>query len=279
MIARLACFAAALVVLVGENAHAEVRVVTLPGPATIVLLRVGAGDFVMGDDKGNPDERPAHRVSVPRDFWLGQTEVTQAQWTSVMGTNPSEFKGPRRPVENVNWVDAHEFLRRLNSLPSGFAFRLPTEVEWEYACRAGSVTRYSHGDDAGRLGSCAWFRDNSGAHKFLGWLSLGRGLNRGLCGLGLPWRLPTWGTSDVASKKANAWGFYDMHGSAWEWCEDLYAGGPQAPLGPGSPEARVIRGGSWFSIALDCRSSNRSRYSPAEKSNVTGLRLAADARP
>lgn len=279
MTARAPWLGAALFVVVALASPAEERAVSLPGPTALHLVRVAPGVFVMGDDKGNPDERPARRVNVPRAFWLGMTEVTQAQWTAVMGTNPSEFKGPRGPVENVNWLDAHEFLRRLNALPTGFVFRLPAEVEWEYACRAGSTTRYAHGDDAARLGKHAWFRDNSGAHEFLGWLGLARGLNRGLRGLALPWRVPTWGTSDVASKKPNAWGFYDMHGSAWEWCEDLYAGGPEAPLAPNTPEARVIRGGSWFSIGLDCRSSNRSRYAPTEKSNVTGLRLAADERP
>lgn len=276
--ARLPGLCAGLLVAFVARGVAEERVAALPGGVPLPLVRIAEGRFTMGDDKGNMDERPARQVVVPRAFWLGKTEVTQAQWQAVMGANPSEFKGPRRPVENVSWLDAHEFLKLLNARATDFTFRLPTETEWEYACRAGSTTRYHFGEDAGLLWKHAWFRGNSGSRKVFGWLGITDGLNRTMARMGFGLRLRTWGTSDAGLWKPNAWGLCDMHGSVWEWCEDRYAGGPQAPLSPGAPEMRVLRGGSWYSIELDCRSSNRSRYPPTERSNVTGLRLAAEPR-
>jgi formylglycine-generating enzyme required for sulfatase activity len=176
-------------------------------------------------DKGRQvsDEKPQHRVRITKPFYLGKYLVTQEQWEAVMGNNPSHFKGPKNPVEQVSWDDCQQFLRQAQREVGvrGGKFQLPTEAQWEYACRAGSTTRYCFGDDESGLGEYAWYDKNSG--------------NK---------------THPVGEKKPNAWGLYDMHGNVWEWCQDWYDGGYYAnsptddPTGPGSN--RVLRGGSWF---------------------------------
>ena len=174
-----------------------------------------------------PTEAPKHRVKITRPFCLGLCEVTQGEYERVMGSNPSRYKGdPNRPVEMVSWQDAVEFCRTLSELPkekgAGAVYRLPTEAEWEYACRAGTETRYSFGDDAALLGQHAWWNRNS----------QGR-------------------TQPVGRLKPNAFGLLDMHGNAWEWCADwsgadYYAkSATDDPTGPDSGVGRVLRGGSW----------------------------------
>ena len=211
--------------------------VELGGGIMLELVLIPAGEFLMGspdaDGYASNEEKPQHRVRITKPFYLGMAPVTQEQWTAVMGNNPSSYSGSgdgsemvagmdtsRFPVEHVTWEDAMEFCRRL-SKREGRVYRLPTEAQWEYACRAGSATRYCFGDDEARLGEYAWYDANSGGH-----------------------------THPVALKKPNAWGLYDMHGNVYEWCADsydehYYADSPvDNPAGPASGEDRAQRGGS-----------------------------------
>ncbi|MFM7929249.1 MAG: formylglycine-generating enzyme family protein, partial [Pirellula sp.] len=183
-------------------------------------------------------------MTISKDYYLGVHEVTQAQYEKVMGANPSYFRGDiqgsrsNHPVEQVSWEDAVEFCKKLSDLheekAAGRVYRLPTEAEWEYACRAGSKTAYSFGESPKSLGDYAWFGSNSNNQ-----------------------------THPVGEKKANAWGLYDMHGNVWEWCRDRYGDYPKGavsdPTGPKKGSSRVSRGGSWYYEAAGCRSAYRRR--------------------
>ena len=193
-------------------------------------------------------------VAIPgKNFKMGKYEVTQAQWAAVMGENPSWFKGANNPVEKVSWNDCKAFLEKLNARPevkkSGLTFRLPTEEEWEYACRAGSTGAYGGNGDLNDMG---WYYGNS---------------NRK--------------THPVGQKQANAWGFFDMHGNVEEWCNDWcerYSGNATDPKGPPSGGARVLRGGSYTLRAQFCLSAERSNGEPGERGYTgRGLRLACSA--
>ena len=215
----------------------------------IAFVPIPAGSFNMGSDLrwATRFEQPVHRVTISKPFELQTTEVTQAQWKAVMGGNPSDFKGDDLPVERVSWNDVQEFLRKLNQLESGKGYRLPTEAEWEYACRAGTT-----GDRYGDIDAVAWYDKNSGG-----------------------------GTHTVGKKKPNAWGFYDMLGNVWEWCMDWYDDYPSVdvtdPTGPSSGSGRVDRGGGWYNIAQGCRAAFRSGYDPGSRGNYLGFRLARDS--
>ena len=193
-------------------------------------------------------------MTLTKGFWLGKYEVTQAQWQSVMGENPSKFKGDKRPVENVSWEDCQSFIRRINS-QQNCGVRLPTEAEWEYACRAGSVGPYGGNgnlDDMGWYWQRAWRRGSVSK------------------------------THPVGQTQANAWGFYDMHGNVYEWCDDWYGDYGSAttdPAGPASGVDRVLRGGSWCTFELYCRSANRSRHNPGYRGHDIGFRLCCSAGP
>ncbi len=199
-----------------------------------------AGSFQMGSESGNSDEKPVHEVTLTRGFWLLETEVTQAQWQAVMGNNPSYFHGNNLPVECVSWEDCKEFCTKLSS--QGLNVSLPTEAQWEYACRAGTTGAY-----AGNLDEMAWYDDNSGST-----------------------------THEVGQKKPNAWGLYDMHGNVYEWCSDWwdsYSESPASdPTGPSSGTLRVFRGGSWNNDAQYCRSANRNGNTPTNRSRNIGFR-------
>ncbi|MBN2579635.1 MAG: formylglycine-generating enzyme family protein [Pirellulales bacterium] len=218
----------------------------------LVLIRPGS--FLMGDEKGGPEERPVHQVTISKPFYLGKFEVTQEQWEAVMGKNPGRFRGDKRPVDRVSWDACRAFLKKLNEKfpDSGVTFCLPTEAQWEYACRAGTSTRYSFGDDANKLGDYAWFEDNAGGK-----------------------------THPVGEKKPNAWGLYDMYGNVWEWCADWYAAdyyrhAPAVnPLGPATGSHRILRGGSWSDGAYYCRSSYRYCLPPWFCVYCYGFRVAA----
>jgi len=233
-----------------------------PGPPSEIVNSVGmklklipAGEFMMGspesDDHALSHERPQHKVRITKPFYLGVYEVTQAEYEKVMESNPSRFKGGSNPVEMVFWRDAVEFCRRLSAKECK-TYRLPTEAEWEYACRAGTTTRYSFGDDEESLGEYAWYTDNSDGK-----------------------------THPVGQKKPNAWGLHDMHGNVWEWCADYYRMDYYAvsptddPVGPETATPRVFRGGCWWRVAGYCRSAYRLRFVPQPRYGSLGFRVAA----
>jgi formylglycine-generating enzyme required for sulfatase activity len=215
------------------------------------------GTFMMGSpesEAGRYSDEGQHQVTLTNLYSMGIYPVTQSEYQRLMGSNPSQFKGDCHPVEQVSWEDATEFIKKLNGLSeertAGRFYRLPTESEWEYACRAGSSTAYCFGENEARLGEYAWYGKNSG--------------NK---------------THPVGQKKPNAWGLYDMHGNVWEWCSDWYGDYPSGavtdPTGPSTGSCRVHRGGSWGSVALDCRSANpRSRGGPSNRNCNLGFRLA-----
>ena len=239
--------------------HAD-RVATLPGGVPLPFLRLPAGSFRRGSPDGEAgrarDEAPLHTVRLSRDLYLGQFEVTQQQWTAVMGTNPSLFadgpEAPQRPVERVDFAAVAAFLARLNALGLG-RFRLPTEAEWEYAARAGTTTRFPWGDDSNHAGlrRHGWFNP----------FSEGR-------------------THPVGTRAPNPWGFFDLAGNVWEWCADWrgdYAAGDVVdPAGPATGTQRVIRGGSWFNEPEALRPANRHAHPETSRLNNLGLRLVLE---
>jgi formylglycine-generating enzyme required for sulfatase activity len=247
----------------GETESVAITMSRLPTITNSIGMRlqlIPAGEFLMGsadsDREAPAEEKPQHRVRITEPFYLAICEVTQSQWEQVMGSNPSQFKGPDHPVERVSWEDCQKFIRRLNNLPGerGGVYRLPTEAEWEYACGAGSTTVYSFGYSADLLGDYAWYRGNSGRR-----------------------------THPVGQKRPNAWGLHDMHGNVWEWCQDWHDSGYYRssplddPQGPTGGSNRVYRGGSWDNTARHCRSANRDRSQPSFRFNDLGFRLACSS--
>lgn len=212
------------------------------------MVRVEGGTFQMGSNDGSSDEKPVHSVSVST-FYIGKYEVTQAEWRSVMGKNPSSFTCSNCAVEEVSWNDIQEFLRKLNA-KTDKNYRLPTEAEWEYAAKGGNQSKgytYSGSND---LKSVAWYDDNTDSK-----------------------------THPVGGKKANELGVHDMSGNVSEWCSDwydenYYKNSPvQNPQGAQSGSYRVLRGGSWNDYGQDCRSSYRSADTPGNRSSTLGFRL------
>ena len=240
----------------------------LGGGVKMRFVLIPAGEFMMGrrdsaadvarkadlkPDYYDTDERPQHRVKISKAFYMGVTELTQEQYEKVMGKNPPWFNGPKNPVEDVSWYRASEFCRKL-SAKAGVQVRLPSEAEWEYACRAGSAGKYCFGDDERKLGEYAWYEDNAED-----------------AGKNCP--------QPVGAKKPNAWGLHDMHGNVWEWCSDrydrdYYRDSPVPdPPGPRSGFTRVLRGGSWGISATLCRSADRYMYSPESSFLSLGFRV------
>lgn len=208
-------------------------------------FQMGCGSWAGNCDS---DEKPVHEVCLD-GFWMGKYEVTQGQWEKVMGGNPARFKGNNRPVEQVSWNDCRKFIERLNGRSSGsYRFGLPTEAQWEYACRSGGKPeKYAGGDDVDRV---AWYGGNSGKR-----------------------------THDVGTKSPNGLGIYDMSGNVWEWCEDIYAKDAYSkhsgknPIYDAGGSVRVFRGGSWRVIARNVRCGHRSSYAPGFGNNYLGFRL------
>ena len=239
-----------VVAAVSSHRQGESKTITLPGGAKLELIWCASGSFVMGSPKteiGRFDDEPQHDVTLTKGFWLGKYEITQAQWKSVMGTNPSRFKGDNRPVETVSWDDCQQFLRKVNVALKGAA-RLPTEAEWEYACRAGTTGAVS---GTGHITTMAWYDGNSGNQSH-----------------------------EVGRHGANDWGFYDMHGNVLEWCADWFSNSDETPAhvidpkGPPSGSFRILRGGCWFYYERDCRSAYRLKRDPSIRNAIFGMRLA-----
>ncbi len=246
------------------------------------FVYIEPGTFLMGSpsgESGRADDEQQHRVTLTHGFYLGITEVTQGRWRSIVGNDPSYFKhcGDDCPVETVSWDDCQAFIQELNQREKTDKYRLPTEAEWEYACRAGTKTelytgamKVLGGNNAPALGDIALYGGNScaeyqGAFDCSGWSE--RQYACSLCG-----------TNPGAGKKPNAWGLYDMLGNVWEWCQDRYgeytSGHLTDPIGPSSGEDRVCRGGSWDSFALGCRAAARYGESPDWKDHLIGFRVA-----
>jgi formylglycine-generating enzyme required for sulfatase activity len=249
------CFSFLWLFLSGGAFSAQAAEKTYTNSIGMEFVLIPSGSFIMGADKNfeeaADDETPQHRVTISKPFYLGAHEVTQAQWTAVMGNNPSKFKGRSNPVEMVSWDDVQIFIRRLNQQEGHKRYRLPTEAEWEYAARAGTTGAYSFGDDADSLGRYAWYVGNSGDK-----------------------------THPVGQKQSNPWGLYDMHGNVWEWVQDWYDSAYYSrspgtdPKGPSSGSYRVVRGGSWNHHAMHCRSANRYDLTPDIRNVYFGFRLA-----
>jgi sulfatase modifying factor 1 len=243
-------------------------VVELPSITNTIgmkLNKIPAGTFTMGSpegEEGRSDHETQHPVTISKAFYMQTTEVTQGQWKAVMGTEPWKGiqyvkEGPNYPASYVSWDDAVAFCKKLSER-EGKTYRLPTEAEWEYACRGGTETRWSFGDDEKVLGGYAWYNKNA-------------------------WGIREKYAHQVELKKPNAFGLYDMHGNVYEWCHDYYEAdyykqSPEKdPTGPTSGSSRVLRGGSWdFGGARYARSANRVRYDADRRDNRNGFRLVRE---
>jgi formylglycine-generating enzyme required for sulfatase activity len=245
------------------------------GAKPLVLVHIPAGSFQMGSNDDSswswcyPCEQPVHTVNIGYHFYLSKYEITQAQYQAVMAGNPSYFSecGNDCPVEQTSWDYCQMFVLTLNELIPGGGFRIPSEAEWEYACRGGTTTRFCFGDSTCspiecstcELSDYAWWCGNNGAFG-----------------------TPEYGTKPVGQKPPNAFGLYDMHGNVWEWCQDWWHGDyTNAPADGSAWESgggtyRVLRGGCWESPAWECRSSNRADFLPGGMGSRLGFRVAKD---
>ncbi|MDE0820545.1 MAG: formylglycine-generating enzyme family protein [Opitutales bacterium] len=233
---------------------------TIPG-LSMEMLWCKPGTFTMGSpksEKDRDDDETPHTVTLTSGFYLGKHEVTQSQWELVMGSNPSWFKGADRPVETVSWHDATSFCEKLTKqerkagrLPAGMTYQLPTEAQWEYACRAGTKTAHAFGEASGEMHRHGNYADRN---TNFDWSN--KAHDDGFKNI-----------SSVGSHKPNGWGFHDMHGNVFEWCADSYgdypSGAARDPAGPAYGSARVGRGGSWSHTAYHARSANRGSLVPA----------------
>ena len=211
---------------------------------------IPAGSFMMGSKNGFNNEKPTHKVTITKPFYIGMCPVTQAEYETVMGTNPSFFKGDNRPAEEVSWYDAKEFCRQLSE-KEGVTYRLPTEAEWEYCCRAGTTTKYYWGDTMD--GRYAWYSSNSDEQ-----------------------------THPVGQNLPNSWGLYDMIGNVCEWCGDWHNGSYYSrssktdPTGPSGGLYRVLRGGSWCSDHRSLWCTYRGYYVPGNRDYLIGFRVVME---
>ncbi len=246
--------------------------------AKMQLALIPAGKFTMGLSAGeplrDPDAVPEHQVAITEPFYMGIYTVTQDQYQQVMGTNPSSFKGANNPVESVSWDDAMEFCKKL-SQKTGKRVRLPTEAQWEYACRAGTTTAYNTGATLKPGQADCAFRVSPGYwEKFKAWVLSFFPASKQSQG----------GPRPVGSFSPNAFGLYDMHGNVWQWCADwygadYYANSPAInPTGPRDGTYRALRGGSWCFNSLICRSADRGRYDRNYRYGIIGFRVVVDSK-
>ena len=245
---------------VGESTASAIAV-DLPGGAKMDFVKIEPGKFMMGSPASEADrssnEGPQHEVTISKGFYLGKYEVTQGQWQAVMGTTPWAGQGnvqanAEHPAVYVSWEDAQAFVKKLNDAAGKALYALPTEAEWEYACRAGTTARWSFGDDESQLKDYAWYDVNA-------------------------WDVGERYAHKVGTKQANPWGLYDMHGNVWEWCADRYgaysSGAQEDPAGPASGSYRVFRGGDFNDNARLTRSAGRYNNSPGDRGYFVGFRL------
>lgn len=238
------------------NIGSESEYITAAG-VRFKMIRIAKGVFKMGTEDGNADESPIHTVTISKDYFIGETEVTQELWQAVMGSNPSDHQGGNLPVEQVSWIDCQDFIAKLNQL-TGLYFRLPTEAEWEFAARGGNMSRGCMYSGSNEIDEVAWHYMGVNGAK----------------------------SNQVKTKSPNELGIYDMSGNVWEWCSDWYGGNYYTesavtdPMGPALSvseqvyASHVVRGGSWYNNELDCfRVYHRGHYIPKMKSNEVGLRL------
>jgi formylglycine-generating enzyme required for sulfatase activity len=239
----------------------EVRRYTLASGVAMDFVWVPSGTFAMGSPSTEAgrygDDGPQHEVMITRGFWLGRTELTQGQWQVVMGTTPwvgqyGVQENADHPAVYISWEDVQELVDRLNQSAGAGVYRLPTEAEWEYACRAGTTTRWSFGDDEAQLGNYAWYEANA-------------------------WNAGRRYGQPVGMKLPNPWGLYDLHGNMWEWCQDWrgsYSSDAQTdPQGPASGSYRVLRGGAINYSARDTRSASRFSNAPSDRNLYISARL------
>jgi formylglycine-generating enzyme required for sulfatase activity len=238
-----------------ENFENSKTLEIFASPSTgIEFVLIPSGEFEMGSPSKEKNEFasefPAHKVAIKNSFYLGKSPVTQKQWKKIMGKNPSHFKGEDHPVEMVSWIEAQKFIKKLNEKEHTNKYRLPSEAEWEYACRAGTQTNYYFGDDNSKLNEYAWYAENSNGQ-----------------------------THPVCQKKPNSWGLCDMHGNVWEWVQDTWHENYNSSPLDGSPwegeedTHRASRGGSWYCDSNLCRSASRFRRDPENHISNLGFRL------
>ena len=239
-----------------EDGPSSLKELVLPGGVSMRFRWCPPGTFMMGSpvaEGGHAQDEVRHRVRLTKGFWMGETEVSQRQWKALMGSNPSNPARLDNPVVNVSWNDCVAFMQKANAL-LGCTMRLPTEAEWEYACRAGTNGPYA----------------GTGALDEMGWYSGGRYGEAQVSASSHP----------VGKKRPNAWGLYDMHGNVWEWCSDWYGPYPAEdvtdPVGPASGKLRVRRGGSWQDEAAACRSAYRFVFAPDSRHSLLGFRVVLE---
>ena len=252
------------------GAVGEFQILAMDGSGSVPLemVWIEPGSFLMGAPEFDPDraedEMPQHRVEISRGFWLGKYEISEAQWTAVMGVPPGLVEGyiheaPDYPANYVSWNDVQLFIRHLNEAEAADLYRLPTEAEWEYACRAGTATLWSFGDDEVLVEEHAWTKTNA-------------------------WDSEERYAHGNGRKLPNPWGLHDMHGNVWEWVQDWYLEGyyresPAVdPAGPATGDRRVTRGGDFASLPFLLRSSYRARSLPTLRSQFFGARLVREER-
>lgn len=257
----IGCAAALSVLILGcdQSGPESSRVPDTEGDAVFVnsigmrFVRIPAGSFQMGSMDGQDDERPVHEVEISEPFYIGALEVTQQQWTQVMGANPSRFREPFHPVERVTWSDAQAFVDSLTAREDGDRYRLPTEAEWEYAARGGRQTPFSFGSSTDSLRAHAWFNANANEHSW-----------------------------PAGRKRPNPFGLHDVYGNVWEWVQDaynpfFYRFSPTVdPKNDADSNARIMRGGGWLSIKKDMRAANRAWTRGDTGGRMIGFRVVRE---